>query len=155
MSVVLRFVLFFSVAVWVGGQVFFTFFVTPGIYKALPRETAGDLVSALFPKYWALGYGAGLISIAAILAISYRENFFPWLRILLLVFMTGLTFYSGLVTGPKAREVRLELRGATEPARIEELKMRFRRGHMQSYAMNMAVMAAGVAFIFLMARDPR
>lgn len=151
----MRFVLLFSVAVWVGGQVFFTFLVTPGIFRTLPRETAGDLVSVLFPKYWALGYGAGLISIAAILAISFRENIFPWLRIFLLVFMTALTFYSGMVIGPKAREVRLELKSATEPARVEELKARFRRGHMQSYAVNIAVMAAGAAFIFLMARDAK
>jgi len=155
MSGVLRFVLFFSVAVWVGGQVFFTFLVTPAIFKALPREAAGDLVSVLFPKYWAVGYAAGLIAIAAILAISFREGFYPWARIALLVFMTALTFYSGLVVGPKAREVRLEIKSATDTARIEELKAKFRRDHMESYALNVAVMAAGVAFIFLMARDPR
>lgn len=155
MSGVLRFVLFFSVAVWVGGQVFFTFLVTPAIFKALPREAAGDLVSVLFPKYWAAGYAAGLISLAAILAISFREGFYPWARIAILVFMTALTFYSGMVVGPKAREVRVEMKGASDTARIEELKAKFRRGHMESYALNMAVMAAGVAFIFLMARDPR
>ncbi|MCC6503255.1 MAG: DUF4149 domain-containing protein [Deltaproteobacteria bacterium] len=155
MSNALRFVLLFSVAVWVGGQVFFTFLVTPAIFKALPRDTAGDLVSTLFPKYWALGYAAGFIAVASILLLSFREKSFPRARIALLVFMTGLTMYSGMVIGPRARQVRLELKSAAEPAKIDELKASFRREHMESYAVNMAVMAAGAAFIFLTARNAR
>ena len=149
----LRFVHLFSVAVWVGGLVFFSFFVTPAIFKTLPRELAGDLVSTLFPKYWAFGYAAGLVSIASILALSFKEKFFPRLRIALLVLMTGLTMYSGMVIGPSARRVRLELKSASEPGRALELKALFRREHMKSYAINMAVMAAGAAFIFLTARN--
>lgn len=153
MSIALRFVLFLSVAVWVGALVFFTFLVTPAVFKALPKEAAGDLVSVLFPKYWALGYAAGLISIASILLLSFREKFFPWARIALLVFMTGLTFYSGMVIGPRARDIRLELKAAADPAKAGELRAAFRQEHMVSYAVNMAVMAAGVAFVFLTARS--
>jgi uncharacterized membrane protein len=71
---IFRFVLLLSVVVWVGGLIFFTFFVAPSIFKVLPRELAGELVSNIFPKYWALGYVAGLLSLASLLAISRVEE---------------------------------------------------------------------------------
>ena len=39
--------------IWVGMIVFFTFFAAPSIFKALPRELAGEVIGHIFPKYWA------------------------------------------------------------------------------------------------------
>ena len=150
-----RFALLLSVVVWVGSLVFFTFFVTPAIFKVLPRELAGELVSHIFPRYWALGYVAGVLSLASLLAISFIEKFFPAGRILLLAFMTALTFYSGMVIAPEAKAVQLELKAAREPARVQELRAEFRRKHIKSYAINMVVIVSGVAFVFFTARSAR
>ncbi|MBI2400369.1 MAG: DUF4149 domain-containing protein [Deltaproteobacteria bacterium] len=150
-----RFVLLLSIVVWVGGLVFFTFFVTPIVFKVLPRELAGELVASIFPKYWALGYVAGVLSLASLLAISLIEKFFPAGRILLLAFMTALTFYSGMVIAPEARAVQLELKAAKEPARVQELRAEFRHKHLESYAINMAVIVSGVVFVFFTARSAR
>ena len=150
-----RFVLLLSVVVWVGGLIFFTFFVAPSIFKVLPRELAGELVSNIFPKYWALGYVAGLLSLASLLAISFIEKAFPAARILLLAFMTALTFYSGMVMAPEARAAQVELKTAKEPARVQELKSEFRSIHMRSYAVNIAVIVSGVVFVFFTARSSR
>lgn len=152
---ILRFALLASIVVWVGGLVFFTFFVAPSVFKVLPRDLAGALVADIFPKYWALGYVAGVLSLASLLAVSFIEKAFPAARILLLAVMTGLTFYSGLVVAPEARAVQEEVKAAAGPARAAELKEKFRAIHLKSYSVNMAVMASGVVFVFLTARGSR
>ena len=93
----LKFILLLSIVVWVGMLVSVTFLVTPGIFKALPRDLAGDVVAQIFPKYWAVGYIAGILSLSSLLGISFVEKGFPALRVLLLALMTALTCYSGLV----------------------------------------------------------
>lgn len=152
---IFRFVLLLSIVVWVGSLVFFTFFVTPSIFKVLPRELAGELVANIFPKYWSLGYVAGVLSLASLLAVSFIEKAFPAARILLLAFMTALTFYSGMVIAPEARAAQLEIKAAKEPARVQELKAEFRNAHVKSYAVNMAVIVSGVVFVFFTARSAR
>lgn len=150
-----RFVLLLSIVVWVGALVFFTFFVAPSIFKVLPGELAGELVAHIFPKYWAIGYVAGVLSLAALLAISFIEKAFPAARVLLLAFMTALTFYSGMVIAPEAHAVQEEMKAAKEPARVQELKAEFRNLHLRSYLLNMAVIVSGVAFVFFTARSSR
>lgn len=151
----LRFVLLLSIVLWVGALVFFTFFVTPSIFQVLPRDLAGELVGAIFPKYWAIGYVAGVLSIASLLAISFVEKAFPAARILLLAFMTAATFYSGMVIAPEAKAVHREMRAASDPAKTKEFKEDFARLHLHSYVLNMAVIVSGVAFIFFTARSSR
>ena len=98
-----RFLLLISMAVWVGMLIFFTFFITPSIFKVLPRELAGELVGVIFPKYWMVGYAAGALSLLSIIAISLIEKSFPTAVLSLVALMTALTFYSGLVVGAKAK----------------------------------------------------
>lgn len=153
----LKFILLISIVVWVGMLVFFTFFVTPAVFQALPRDMAGDVVARIFPKYWAMGYIAGILSLASLIGISFIEKGFPAARIILLAMMTALTFYSGLVIWPEAKAVRAqmsEVKG-TDQARFEELSGEFKKLHSESYVMNMVVMAAGVVFVFFTSRNIR
>lgn len=152
---VLKFTHLLSVSVWVGMVIFFTLFATPAIFKSFPRETAGDIVGVLFPKYWAVGYAAALSSLATLLAISYMGKALPMARLILIVFMTAVTFYSGLVVSAKAREVKGLVRQTEDTAKKEALRQDFRALHMKSAAMNMAVLVSGVVLIFLMARNLR
>lgn len=151
----LRFLLLLSIVVWVGALVFFTFFVTPSVFQVLPRDMAGELVAHIFPKYWAIGYVAGLISLASLLAISFIEKTFPAARLLLLALMTALTFYSGMVIAPEARAAEEEMKAAEDESKALALKERFRHIHAESYVINMAVIVSGVAFIFFTARSAR
>lgn len=150
-----RFLLLLSIVVWVGSLVFFTFFVTPSVFKVLPRDMAGVLVADLFPKYWAIGYVAGVLSLASLLAISFIVKAFPAARILLLAFMTALTFYSGMVIAPEARVAQSEIKISKDAAKTAELKEKFRQMHLESYILNMAVIVSGVVFVFFTARSAR
>jgi len=85
---IIRFIHLSSLVVWIGSIVFFSFIAAPGIFKALPRETAGDVVGEIFPKYWLIGY---ICSIAALLTLAYMsayEKSVPVIKISLLVLMT-------------------------------------------------------------------
>ncbi|MDP2690436.1 MAG: DUF4149 domain-containing protein [Deltaproteobacteria bacterium] len=153
----MRFVLLLSLAVWVGALIFFTFFAAPSIFKVLPRELAGEVVGDMFPKYWMIGYVAGLLSLSSLLGISFIEKGFPAARVILLTVMTGVTFYSGLVVAPKAHEMRIEARAAKETGEKEapSIEKAFKRTHAISAALNMAVIVFGVIVIYLMSRSLR
>ncbi|MBI2412005.1 MAG: DUF4149 domain-containing protein [Deltaproteobacteria bacterium] len=150
-----RFLLLISMVVWIGMLIFFTFFVAPSIFKVLPRELASDLVGDLFPKYWMIGYAAGVLSLLSLIAVSLIEKAFPAARISLVALMTAMTFYSGLIVGEKARVMSAEIRNIQDPVKKEEMRARFKKVHAQSAAINMAVMASGITVIFFMSRNLR
>lgn len=150
-----RFLLLISMVVWIGMLIFFTFFVAPSIFKVLPRELASDLVGDLFPKYWMIGYAAGVLSLLSLIAISLIEKAFPAARISLVALMTAMTFYSGLIVGEKARVMSAEIRNIQDPVKKEEMRARFKKVHALSAAINMAVMASGITVIFFMSRNLR
>ena len=64
MHSLLRYVLLLALVLWIGGIVFFSFIASPSVFKILPREQAGQVVSDIFPKYHLLGYASCLIALA-------------------------------------------------------------------------------------------
>src|SRR5208282_6620687 len=54
---------------WLGGIVFFSFFTAPAVFTRLPITEAGHVISAIFPRYYMLGYVAGTVSL--ILAVYF------------------------------------------------------------------------------------
>jgi hypothetical protein len=126
---------------WLGGMVFFAVFVAPVIFSRLPIAEAGKVVAGIFPRYYLLGYVAGLI--AVILAIYFALTS-PWARgwwsaaAVLLVIALGLTFYAGLVVRPQVDQIRTVAEEANpDPAR----RARFDQLHRLSVQINGAVMA--------------
>src|SRR3990172_13099561 len=106
----IRFLHLLSLVAWLGGMIFFSFIAAPSIFKILPRETAGDVVGDIFPKYWVVGYVCSITALITVIALSVQGRAYPWARIILLFVMSGLTFYSGLVVGAKARDVKAQIR---------------------------------------------
>ena len=41
---------------WLGSIIFFSFFAAPAVFKALERPQAGDVIGAIFPRNYGLGY---------------------------------------------------------------------------------------------------
>ncbi|MBI3813565.1 MAG: DUF4149 domain-containing protein, partial [Nitrospinae bacterium] len=127
----------------------------PAIFKVLPRETAGDVVGEIFPKYWLIGY---ICSIAALLTLAYMavyEKSVPVLKISLLVLMTFITFYSGLAVGSKVREIKAEIKAVEDPVKKESLRTEFKSLHLKSVILNIAVLILGIVFVFLTAYNIR
>jgi len=151
MLIFLRFIHLVSLVVWIGGIIFFSFIAAPSIFKILPRETAGDVVGEIFPKYWVISYICSITALATIMIVSSHERTYAWVRIGLLVLMTGLAFYSGLIVGSKARKVKAEIRTTQDPSKKEGLKSQFKILHRNSAILNGIILILGVMLIFLTA----
>jgi MFS family permease len=128
---------------WLGGMVFFSFFTAPAIFSRLPTSEAGKVVSAIFPRYYILGYVAGIIGF--ILALYFTAAHGPrgwWgLATVALALAVALTFYAGGVVRPKVDAIRTVAEEQNpDPAR----KAEFDRLHRLSVALNGTVMVLNV-----------
>jgi len=139
-----------SIVSWVGTIAFFSFFAAPAIFKALDRESAGRVVGAIFPGYWMVGYVAGVVSVLTLIITAAAEREFPFLRLVLLIAMTALWFYAGLVVGREAGEARAQMKEADGEAR-ERLEEAFDRLHQRSVTLNASVFVLGVFVVYLTA----
>jgi uncharacterized membrane protein len=148
----IKFIHLTSLVVWIGMIVFFSFFAAPSIFKVLPRETAGEVVGAIFPKYWMIGYISSVAALTTLLIFSYAEKTFPLARFLLLAVMTFTTFYSGFVVGNEAVRIKAQIRATEDQAEKESLRALFKKVHARSSLLNMTVLALGVFVIFLTAQ---
>ncbi len=57
-----------AVLLWVGIMALFAGVVAPAAFGTLDREAAGRLVSALFPRYYAVGATLGGVALAGLAA---------------------------------------------------------------------------------------
>ncbi|MBI3398230.1 MAG: DUF4149 domain-containing protein [Deltaproteobacteria bacterium] len=149
--VLIKFIHLLSLVVWLGGMIFFSFIAAPSIFKMLPRETAGDVVGNIFPKYWMLGYICSITALATLLILSFQEKAYPWARIGLLVLMTALVFYSGKVIGKNATEVKAQIRATEDQAQKESLRLKFKAIHRKSMILNAVILILGMTVLFLTA----
>ncbi|MEE9613760.1 MAG: DUF4149 domain-containing protein [Thermodesulfobacteriota bacterium] len=151
MVTLFKFIHLLSIVVWIGSVVFFSFFAAPSIFKVLPRETAGDVVGDIFPKYWIINYFCSLVALFTLLGLSLMEGVFPFLRVAVLAALTLLVFYSGIFIGSEARDVKARMKAVEDRAEREKMREEFKRLHRKSSTMNMVVLTVGLIFIWLTA----
>lgn len=142
-----------SLVVWVGGIVFFSFIAAPSFFKALPPEYSGKAVAAIFPKYYPMGYLAGVLAFASLVVSAAKTGSWPLLKMALVVAMTALTISNSLVTYPKARSLKEEISISESRTDIQHLKREFDRIHRWSVINNGIVLLLGLILIFLTARN--
>ncbi len=154
MQTALKFIYNLSISFWVGSIFFFSFFAAPSIFKVLPRETAGNVVTDIFPKYYVVAYVCGILAIATVLALGFMYNRWSGLmfgvRVGILLVMLGLAVYAGTVIRPRAHEARTQMRSlAEESPGYPKAYEKFRSLHRQSAIMNSAVFILGIAILFI------
>lgn len=159
MTALLRFVHLLALGVWVGSVVFFSFVTAPALFGALPRDLAGRTVSAIFPRYYALGGACGALALLSGLLLGARQA--AWGRLLaaemaLLLLMTGIVVYAGRVVLPQAGRARLALPSLEGTPAYGDAKARFNALHRRSVLLNGTVLVLGVVSIALVAlQKPR
>lgn len=151
----LKFAHFFSIAIWFGSLVFFSFFAAPSIFRSLSREDAGKLVGLIFPKYYMVGYVCGFLAITSLFVLGNMEgNKFPEVRFYILVFMSAVTLYSGIFVGGKARRIKLQIAEAREAdgddkEKLGNLRKEFGKTHRVSMILNVTVLLSALALVYL------
>jgi hypothetical protein len=139
-----RFLYLLAVGLWIGEVVFFSFVVAPLVFGVLPSADAGKVVGAIFPRYYALGAGAGTVALVAALVLARSAAFARWWTGAALAIAVGLaaTAWAGGVVHPEAQRVRAaaEARGEA-PSSVEA----FRRAHRLAMILNSVALLGGLA----------
>jgi len=137
MVTALRVVELLSLSLWLGGLVFFAFFVAPAAFAVLPsRHLAGSLVGWLLPRVHLLGLVCGLVFLAALAfeqrlgGGGLRAALVPAVLILLVLLSSGVNHYA--LAGPMA-DLRAEMKagfgGVDQTPPDHALRARFGRLH--------------------------
>ena len=138
-----------AVSVWVGAMAFFSLFVAPTAFSVLDRESAGRLVTAVFPRYYLFGLVLGSLGLAGVAGrlLGGGERQAPWGSLALLLVMLGLTLYALVVLLPASEAVRAAMRAAgVTPAPQAQA---FARLHRLSVILNGVTLLAGLALVSL------
>jgi len=131
---------------WLSVMGFFAAVVAPAAFTTLDREAAGRFVSAVFPRYYAVGAGLGALALAALLARILLGRGHPtWVALALVLVMLASTLYAWLVVLPAAHAAREALRlAAPTSGAVSTEALAFARLHRLSSALNGVSMLAGV-----------
>ncbi|MGH7800125.1 MAG: DUF4149 domain-containing protein [Thermodesulfobacteriota bacterium] len=160
MHTLLRFLYLISLVFWIGTIFFFSTSAAPSIFKVLPKQMAGELVTDIFLKYYLISYICGVVAIVTSLLSwftgTHSSTVSYLLRVAILVIMLGLSIFAGTVIRPQALEIRTEMRSLTKDSpRHSELHNRFNTLHKRSVLLNSVVFLLGIAIVFITAYNYR
>lgn len=143
MGVLVNFIHLLSLVMWMGSIIFFSFFTAPAIFRLLDRQKAGEVVGAIFPKYYGIGYICSVLA-AATLMLSPRGMEGP--PLIFLTIMAACTFYAGLIINPQARNLKQQMQ--EQPDNCEALETQFKSLHGWSVRLNGAVLMFGLGLLW-------
>jgi Domain of unknown function (DUF4149) len=152
----LRFLMFLSLVVWVGGIIFLSFVEAPTAFHVLPsRHMAGTVVGhSLAILHW-MGLFSGIVFLGSSMFLSSLTTGTAKplaVRHILIVLMLLLTAVSQFGISPKMATLRaqfgdIDTVNATDPGRIQ-----FDSLHVWSVRLEVAVLAMGIATLYCAAR---
>lgn len=137
-------------SLWVGGIAIFTFIVTPAIFRAFDRDTAGAIVDKLFPGYFlyvlVLSALAFLVYILVVLGESESRS-----RLCFLLLACALTAntYMAFKLHPDILAVKKQIASFEQESAASPARRQFSRLHAVSAVLNLLVLADGVALLVL------
>lgn len=146
MTTFAQFLYLLSLVMWIGAIIFFSFFTAPVVFKQLERQQAGDLISALFPRYYKLQYVCGVLMLISLFILQGGTLNPNWL---FLTIMLVCSLYAGQVVNPQARELKEKIKavGGTD----EALEARFKSLHSLSVKLNSTVLVMGLGMLWVTA----
>jgi uncharacterized membrane protein len=150
-----RWVYLLTLAVWVGGVIFFSFVVAPTIFKVLAPQDAANLQRALFPRYYLLGIicaVAGIVSVGWLLAEHAFGKWPALFSLLLLAGMGATNLWLRRAVVPRMtvlRELKTPAIGSgQEPDAAAEAE--WKSLHRLSVQLNAVVLLGGLTLLFLL-----
>jgi hypothetical protein len=155
---VIRFLMLLSLAVWVGGIIFFAFVLAPAVFHPgiLPsRQLAGAVVSRSLGMLHAIGLICGGVFLATSMIDSQVVTGFvaPFaVRNLLVYAMIVLTLVSMFAISNRMLELRNDMVFIDNVPHDDLRRLEFNRLHEWSTRLESGVLLLGLAVIFLTSR---
>lgn len=152
----LRFLMLFSLVVWLGGIIFFGSVVAPTLFGVLPtRHLSGMVVTRVLGLLHWIGVAAGMIFLGSSLMLSNLESGAAQLtapRHILIVLMLALTLVSQLGISPRMAALRAEMGEIDLVQQDDPRRVEFNRLHRWSTRLEGGTLLLGLAVVFLVAR---
>ena len=146
---IIKYVHLLGLTVWLGGMIFFSFIGAPAIFKTLSRELAGQVVGAIFPKYYILGYVITALLLATLYLISKGNLAAVKTGMIMLAVAGSLHLFHGTVIGSKARAIKAEMYQQAEGSEERQaLRKKFGKLHGVSSALNLVTMILLLAYLW-------
>ncbi len=140
-----------ALGTWVGAITFFSFVVAPGVFGALPQESAGQVVGVLFPRYYAFGTVTTSVALIAAVVLWRAAPGKAWAAVTVMVLlMLGATLYAGRVVQPRAQALRSALHHSTVDPGV---RSEFDRLHRLAVQLNAAALLLGIASVCVAAAN--
>ena len=151
----LRFLMFLSLIVWVGGIIFLSFVEAPTAFQQLPsRHMAGTVVGhSLGILHW-MGLFSGVVFLGSSLLLSSLTTGSARplaLRHILVALMLLLTAVSQFGISPKMAALRAGFGDIDTVPPTDPGRMQFDALHVWSVRLEVAVLVLGIAVVYLTA----
>lgn len=146
----LRFLMILSLAVWLGGIVFFGAVMAPALFSILPkRELAGAVVTRTLGGLHWIGIVAAVVFLACSLlatrTIAWRDGLVVAMLALTLVSQFGV---ARRMQALRANMVEIDAVAPSDPRRVE-----FNRLHRISTGLEQAVLLLGLVVLWTLSRQ--
>ncbi len=154
MSTLLRAIEFLSLSLWLGSDIFLSFVVAPGTFRILSsRDQAGAIVGHSLNIMHLGGIMCGLVLLLARLARTKTFASLATPAALCVVLMIALTAISQYTVSAKMAALRVQMGSIQATAADSPLLGEFSRLHRISVSLECGVLLAGIAAIYLMAKE--
>jgi hypothetical protein len=150
----LRFLQVFSLGMWVGSILYFSFVVTRGAFAVLPNsDLAGALVGYALAKLHMIGIIAGVVYLLATAAIERSIGALAQPAALLVFAMIVFTMVSQYGVIARMDFLRAQMGSVEATTAGNPLRVAFDRLHQYSVWLESAVLLSGLVALFLTARQ--
>ncbi|MDB5036209.1 MAG: hypothetical protein JWQ98_3450 [Chlorobi bacterium] len=151
---ILNVVIYLSLAVWIGGLVFFGAGVASLVFQQgiLPNHTmAGAVNSAILGRLKDIEIVAGVLLLGGTFYTAFRyRHWLNWAVLLLSLGMLGTAGYYSSILYPKMESLRVAIGDFDNiPAEKMEMKAEFDRGHILYSTLVKGVLGGGVLVLIL------
>ncbi len=154
MSTLLRYLQFLSLGTWLGSILYLSFVVAPGAFSTLgSRDQAGAVVGMALGRLHVLGLVAGMIFLASRVALARSLSALVAPAALAVVLMLVLTLVSQYGVAPRMAQLRAEMVSVDRTPEDHPLRLQFNRWHRVSVRLEVVVLLAGLAALFLVVRE--
>jgi len=151
----LRYLMFLSLVVWIGGLIFFAFVLAPTAFQVLPdTHLAGNVVGRALGKLHWIAIISGIVFLASSLLYSRLSDGAAHLfamRHVLIILMLALTLFSQFWIIPRMDTLRGQVGDFAKVTLDNPLRVQFDAWHVWSTRVEGAVLLLGLVAVYLTA----